>query len=147
MRDLFWEQYPLADLAKDEWEALCDGCALCCLVKLQDEDSGDIAITDLSCTLLDVETCKCQNYPDRQSLVPDCAALNVERVGQFSWLPVSCAYRCLAEGRALPQWHYLISGDRNLVHEVQASAKHLATPQQLVDEDEWQDRVIHWVEN
>ena len=115
LRDRFWE-LPLADLTRDEWEALCDGCGRCCLHKLEDEDTGAIAHTNVACKLLDTGTALCWDYRHRKAFVPDCLRLTPRLVGQISWLPDSCAYRLRADGEPLPEWHYLISGDRKTVH-------------------------------
>ena len=115
LRDRFWK-LPLADLTRDEWEGLCDGCGRCCLHKLEDEDTGEIAHTNVACKLLDTGTAQCSDYRHRRAFVPDCLRLTPRLVGQVSWLPDSCAYRLRAEGEPLPHWHYLISGDRAAVH-------------------------------
>ena len=114
MRDRFWER-PLAELSPEEWEALCDGCGRCCLHKIEDEDTGEIADTNVACRLLDCETARCSDYANRKSFVPDCLRLTLKIVDSVEWLPRTCAYRVRAEGRPLPQWHYLISGDREAV--------------------------------
>jgi uncharacterized cysteine cluster protein YcgN (CxxCxxCC family) len=116
VRDRFWE-LPLAELAREEWEALCDGCGRCCLHKLEDEDTGAIAHTNVACKLLDTRTALCGDYRHRKAFVPDCLRLTPRLVAQISWLPDSCAYRLRADGEALPEWHYLLSGDRRTVHE------------------------------
>lgn len=146
LRENFWDKYALEDLTQNEWEALCDGCALCCLHKLEDEDTGNIAITDLFCKYLDLETCSCTDYSNRHKNVPDCVPFNTARAKQFFWLPDTCAYRRLADGQALPDWHYLISGDKELVHKQLISVQHQGLHEELVPEEEWQERVIRWVE-
>ena len=115
LRDRFWE-LPLAELAREEWEALCDGCGQCCLHKLEDEDTGAIAHTNVACKLLDPGTALCSDYRHRKAFVPDCLRLTPRLVEQITWLPDSCAYRLRADGKPLPQWHYLRSGDRSTVH-------------------------------
>lgn len=147
LRALFWQNHSLESLNKDEWEALCDGCALCCLHKLEDEDTGEVAVTDLCCKYLNLDNCQCSDYPNRHKNVPDCVPFNVERAKTFYWLPDSCAYRCVAEQRPLPDWHYLISGDRDAVHRLGISASSQGIPETLVPEDQWQDRVVRWVES
>jgi len=113
----FWQVKELSEMTGDEWESLCDGCAKCCLNKLEDVDSGDIAYTDVACRLLDLDTCRCTNYAERQKYVPDCIALKPKSVGEIKWLPSTCAYRLLADGGDLPDWHPLVTGDANSVVE------------------------------
>jgi uncharacterized protein len=115
MSNRFWEK-PIQALSRSEWEALCDGCGKCCLHKVEDDDTGDIYPTNIACKLLDRESCRCTSYRGRKSLVPDCVRLTADKVGALSWLPSTCAYRLRAAGKALPDWHYLISGDRESVH-------------------------------
>jgi uncharacterized cysteine cluster protein YcgN (CxxCxxCC family) len=114
LRPLFWER-PLAELNDAEWEALCDGCGQCCLHKMEDADTGEITSTNVACRLLDGDTARCTNYAKRKQFVPDCLSLTAKIVGHIGWLPPSCAYRLRADDRPLPQWHYLISGDRDAV--------------------------------
>ncbi len=123
MRARFWERYGLADLAAAEWEALCDGCGKCCLHKLEDEETGRVYRTNVACRLLDRQTARCGNYRARKRLVPDCVQLKPALVGELEWLPGSCAYRRIHEGRGLPPWHHLLSGDREAVHAVGASVR------------------------
>lgn len=114
LRDQFWE-LPLEALDRAEWEALCDGCGRCCTHKLEDEDTGAIAHTNVACRLLDTGTAQCRDYRNRKAYVPDCLRLTLKLVGEVAWLPPTCAYRLRADGKPLPQWHYLISGDREAV--------------------------------
>lgn len=114
MRENFWE-LPLVKLTKPEWEALCDGCGLCCINKLEDEDSGEILYTNVACNLLDLKSCQCQHYLTRHQYVPECIELSIEDIETFPWLPKTCAYRLRFEDKALPVWHYLISKDRSMV--------------------------------
>lgn len=120
LRDRFWE-LPLEQLSRAEWEALCDGCGQCCLHKLEDEDTGEILHTNVACKLLDIATARCSDYRNRQAFVPDCMRLNARNIGRANWLPESCAYRRRAEGRDLPGWHYLLTGDREDVRRAGAS--------------------------
>ena len=115
LRDRFWE-LPLAELSEPEWEALCDGCGRCCLHKIEDGGSGDIEDTNVACKLLDTETARCTDYRNRKAFVPDCLRLTLKIIEDVAWLPESCAYRRRADGRALPRWHYLLSGDPEAVH-------------------------------
>src|SRR5699024_153938 len=114
MRENFWE-LPLGTLTKPEWEALCDGCGLCCINKLEDEDSGEIYYTNVACDLLNLKTCQCQHYQTRHQYVPECIELSINDIETFPWLPTTCAYRLRVEEKALPHWHYLISKDRSQV--------------------------------
>lgn len=110
-RDKFWE-LPLAQLDRAEWEALCDGCGRCCLQKIEDADTGEIEETNVACKLLDCQTAQCGNYRGRKAFVPDCLRLTLKIVDNVEWLPGTCAYRLRADGESLPDWHYLITGDR-----------------------------------
>ncbi|RMF10291.1 MAG: YcgN family cysteine cluster protein [Alphaproteobacteria bacterium] len=111
----FWKRKTLDEMTRDEWESLCDGCARCCLHKLEDEDTGEIAYTNVTCRLLDLKTCRCTRYAERKRLVPDCVVLDPEKVHELPWMPTTCAYRLLAEGQDLPWWHPLVSGDPETV--------------------------------
>jgi uncharacterized protein len=115
-----WER-PLESLSRTEWEALCDGCGKCCLHKLEDEDTGEVHFTNVACRLLDTTTARCKDYRHRRALVPDCLRLTPRVAATAAWLPASCAYRLRADGKPLPDWHYLISGDRDAVHRAGAS--------------------------
>jgi hypothetical protein len=135
MKDQFWKRKPLSEMSPTEWESLCDGCALCCMHKLEDEDSGEIFYTDIACRLLDIETCRCTNYKARAKLVADCLVLSVDQPESFQWLPASCAYRRLSEGKGLPDWHPLISGQPDSVHDAGISMRGRAVREQ--DADDW----------
>lgn len=116
----FWER-PLASLSREQWEALCDGCAKCCLHKVEDEDNGRIWPTNVACRLLDLKTARCSDYRHRKTRVPDCLRLTPRLAAEVTWLPDTCAYRLRAEGLPLPEWHYLLSGDREAVRRAGAS--------------------------
>jgi len=120
LRDQFWD-LPLEDLNRAEWEALCDSCGRCCLHKLEDDETGEIHETNVACKLLDTGTARCRDYRNRRALVPDCLRLTPKLVAQVSWLPETCAYRRRAEGRPLPQWHYLLTGSHEAMHRAGAS--------------------------
>nr|MCU0882012.1 YcgN family cysteine cluster protein [Hyphomonadaceae bacterium] len=107
----WWRETPMEDMTPQQWEALCDGCAKCCVIRLEDEDTGDIHATNIGCKLLDGQSCRCTDYPGRQAKVPDCVQLTPANVRELSWLPKTCGYRLIAEGRPLFDWHPLVSGD------------------------------------
>jgi len=117
MTSKFWQDKPLNEMTNAEWESLCDGCALCCMNKIEDEDSGEIFYTNTACELLDLSSCRCSDYARRLRKVPDCLQLTVTTVAAYDWLPASCAYRRLANGQGLADWHPLISGRPESVHE------------------------------
>ncbi len=143
LRDRFWERVPLTRMTPQEWEALCDGCGKCCLNKLEDPDTGEVAFTRLSCRLLDTDSCRCGNYAIRKQLVPECVVLTPQKLPEIAyWLPETCAYRRLHEGRGLAPWHPLISGDPDSVHAAGISVRGLAVPEFTVPEDEWEDHII-----
>jgi uncharacterized protein len=119
----FWKQKTLEELNPAEWESLCDGCGRCCLVKLEDEDSGEIHFTDITCKLFNAKTCRCTDYAHRRRKVHDCIKLTPAKVRTLGWLPPSCAYRLIAEGRDLAWWHPLVSGSETSVHEAGVSVR------------------------
>lgn len=125
----YWKKRDLGQLSPAEWEALCDGCGKCCLEKIEDGFTGEISYTNVACRLLDVGTCRCSRYAERRRHVPNCVALTAETILTLAWLPSTCAYRLLAEGRDLPDWHHLVSGDPDLVHRVGASVRGRAVPE------------------
>jgi len=123
LRPHFWTRFALGELNRAEWEALCDGCGRCCLHKVEDADSGEIYATNVACRLLDLHSGRCGDYARRKRLVPDCLQLRANVVAQFTWLPETCAYRRRAQGQPLPDWHYLVCGDREAVHRAGASVR------------------------
>lgn len=141
----FWRRKTLDEMSPAEWESLCDGCGRCCLVKLQDEDTDEVAYTDVGCTLLDGTSCRCRDYGKRQAKVPDCLRLTPKAVRSVSWLPPTCAYRLLDEGEDLPDWHPLVSGDPGSVHEAGVSVRgRVAGPEENFDVSELLDRIVTW---
>lgn len=141
----FWKQKDLSEMSRDEWESLCDGCAQCCVVKLEDTDNGEIYFTDVVCHLLDQQQCRCTDYSHRSSLVPDCITLTPENLDELSWMPYSCAYRRLAEGRGLAWWHPLVSGSAESVHESAASVRGKVVSENYVDDEDMEDHIIDWI--
>lgn len=119
----FWETKSLEEMTRSQWERLCDGCGQCCMLKIEEEDTGKIFITRLACKLLDIGSCQCSSYPDRHDFVPDCVVLKPETVSTYAWLPRTCAYRLLAEGKSLEWWHPLLSGDPDTVHQAGISVR------------------------
>ena len=146
IESLFWQQKSLAEMTAEEWESLCDGCAKCCLQKLEDEDTGEVFYTKVVCRYLDESNCRCQHYQQRQRLVPTCVWLRPEDVEHFHWLPTTCAYRLIHEGKPLPEWHHLISGSRETVHEQGVSVKGRVLNETYVHPDGLEEHIIRWVE-
>ena len=143
LRPKFWERVPLKDLTPKEWEALCDGCGKCCLNKLEDPDPGEVAFTRVACRLLDGDTCRCAQYDIRLQFVPECVHLTPANLGKIAyWMPQTCAYRLLHEGQPLPDWHPLISGSAQTVHDAGISVQGWTLPEFEVDEEEWEDHII-----
>jgi hypothetical protein len=141
----FWKEKTLEEMSAAEWESLCDGCGKCCLSKLEDEDTGDIYFTTVGCRLFDAGTCRCGDYANRQAVVPDCVRLTPENVRTIAWLPSTCAYRLVAEGRDLYPWHHLICGDRDAIHRAGASVRGRVTASE--DElDEPEDYFDHMID-
>jgi hypothetical protein len=140
----FWRTKSLAEMTGPEWESLCDGCARCCLNKLEYEDTGEIEWTDVACRLLDDDTCRCRDYAHRHRRVPDCLALTAENVPRLTWLPPTCGYRLVAEGRDLYWWHPLVSGDPETVHAAGISVRHRTVSETVVPVADFDDHVVAW---
>ncbi len=140
----FWRRKTLAEMTAGEWESLCDGCARCCLVKLQDVVDGTTEYTDVACRLLDCATCRCTDYSNRRAVVPNCVVLTADTIGTLGWMPSTCAYRLLAEGQDLPWWHPLVSGDPDTVHQAGISVRHRVLSETELDEDALEDRIVDW---
>lgn len=145
LRPEFWKNYRLDQLNKAEWEALCDGCGLCCLIKLEDDESNEVAYTKVACKLLDCKTGHCSDYANRLTHVPDCIQLTPEKLQQIHWLPNSCAYRRLNENKPLPTWHYLNTGSRDNVIQARKSVAGRCISELEVNEEQIEDYIIRWV--
>jgi uncharacterized protein len=136
----FWQRKKLSEMNETEWELICDGCGKCCLHKLEDEDSGEIRYTEVACRFLDVETCRCIDYAHRRDIVSDCETMTPKTVRSLKWIPKTCAYRLLNEGKSLPDWHHLVTGDPRSVHRAHASVRGKAVPE--ADAGDLEDHVI-----
>lgn len=143
--DAYWEYKPLAEMNQQEWEGVCDGCGKCCLHKLQCDESDEVYYTDIACGLLDLENCRCSDYSNRLQRVPACLSLSLKDIPNFHWLPESCGYRRLSEGKPLLDWHPLISGSAQSVHEAGVSVLGRCVPERGVDEHDYEEHIIHWV--
>ncbi len=139
MTDQLWKRKSLAEMTKPEWESLCDGCGLCCMHKIEDEDTGEVFYTNLACKLLDLNTCRCTDYPNRVKKVADCLVLSAGETEAFEWLPASCAFRLLAHGDDLPEWHPLITGDPESVHDAGISVRG-----KVVSENDTKEWTVLW---
>ncbi len=140
----FWRVKSLQDMSLEEWDTLCDGCAKCCLHKLEDEDTGELAFTSVACGQLDIKSCRCRNYMERTLLVADCVELTKDNLSHLKWLPPTCAYRLLYEGKPLYPWHPLISGDPESVHRAGVSVRGKAIEERVARDLE--DHIVEWPE-
>jgi uncharacterized protein len=139
----FWKHKPLKLLTSEEWEALCDGCGKCCLNKLEDEDTGEVALTRIACRLLDNQSCKCGQYPIRHQFIPDCIVLKPSNIDENAyWMPKTCAYRLLWSGQPLFDWHPLISGNPETVHIANISVRGMTLSEFDINEEDWEDHII-----
>ena len=139
----FWEKKALSKLNPQEWEALCDGCGKCCLNKLEDGDTGEIALTRVACRMLDDDSCRCTQYDIRHQFVPECIVLKPSNIDSHAyWMPQTCAYRLLWEGKPLFDWHPLISGTAQSVHDAGVSVQGWTVSEFETPEDEWEDHII-----
>jgi uncharacterized cysteine cluster protein YcgN (CxxCxxCC family) len=140
----FWRSKSLAEMSREEWESLCDGCGRCCLNKLEYEDTGQIEWTDVACRLLDDHSCRCGDYANRHKRVPDCVALTAANVPALSWLPPTCAYRLVEEGTDLYWWHPLVSGDPETVHDAGISVRDRTVSESVVPVARLDEHVVGW---
>ena len=138
----FWETLTLNEMSEQEWESLCDGCGLCCLVKIEDEDSAEVFSTTVSCRLLNIENCRCGDYENRLTEAPMCIKLTLRNLPEMYWLPDSCAYKRLYRGDPLPDWHPLITKNKNSVHDVGVSAKWFAQSEEYIHPEQLTDFVV-----
>jgi uncharacterized protein len=142
----FWKTKTLAQMSEAEWESLCDGCGKCCVISLEDADSGELYRTDVACNLFNTMACGCGDYANRKKRVPDCVKLTPRNVAKLDWLPPTCAYRLVAEGRDLYWWHPLISGDAETVHIAQASVRGQTRPEGRLKIPGLMKRIKQWPE-
>lgn len=142
MTEEFWKTKSLSEMTEEEWEALCDGCATCCLIQLEDEDTGERTFTKAACRLLDIGLCRCKSYENRTEEVPSCSRVTPDLVKTADWLPPTCAYRLLHEGKHLYWWHPLISNDPNTVHEAGISVRGWARSEESLTEAEIEEKYL-----
>lgn len=142
---VFWQAKTLSEMTASEWESLCDGCGKCCLHKLENEDTGEVFYTNIACHYLDHQQSRCQSYVERQSLVPNCVVLTPDTVKDIDWLPDTCAYRLLANGLPLFDWHPLVSGDPDSVHKAGMSVAGRVVAENSVAEEDYEDYIVRWV--
>ena len=143
----FWKTKSLSEMTTQEWESLCDGCAKCCLHKLEDEDTGNIYFTSVACRLIDLTTCRCTRYAERTQIIPDCLDLRQLETTQYHWLPVTCAYRLVHEGKELPLWHPLVSKSTASIEESGISIRSYARKELESDDvDDLEDFILEWLE-
>lgn len=142
----FWQVLSLEEMSRAQWESLCDGCGRCCLHKIEDEDTNEIYFTDVACHYLDEQTCQCPHYDKRQTLVPECLTIYPDWGDKFAWLPKTCAYRLLSEGKDLPVWHPLVSGNAQTVHLAGISVRGRTYRDNEIDEKDFFKHVITWVD-
>lgn len=142
--DPFWKRLTLDEMSSSQWESLCDGCARCCLNKLEDWDTGDIVWTAIACELLDDDSCRCSDYEHRTTRVPDCIPLDPDTVRSLTWLPATCGYRLVSEGRDLYWWHPLVSGDPETVHEAGISVTGRTVSEKDIPIEDYEDFLVTW---
>ena len=147
MPEPFWKRKKLPEMSLKEWESLCDGCGKCCLLKLEDEDTGEIAYTDVACRLLDLRTCRCRDYAHRAARVPGCVVLGPRALEALDWMPSTCAYKLVAAGKDLPSWHPLVSKDPKSVHRAGISVRGRCVKEREVPDKDLEDHIVDWADN
>ncbi len=144
MMQEFWKHKPMSKLSKSEWESLCDGCGKCCCIRMEDEDTGAIYVTDVSCKLFDRENCTCGDYKNRTVHVPDCVQLTPDNAGALKWMPHTCAYRLIANGEDLFDWHHLVSGSRQTIHDAGMSVQDATYSELDIPEEKHPKHIVIW---
>jgi uncharacterized cysteine cluster protein YcgN (CxxCxxCC family) len=142
----YWRRKTLTQMNEREWEALCDRCSKCCVISIEDADTNVLYLTDVSCKLFDTKTCGCSDYANRKQYVPDCVKLTPKNVPKLDWLPRTCAYRLVSEGKDLFWWHPLISGDPETVHTSNASVREKTRPEGRLKMPGLIKRITKWPE-
>lgn len=142
----WWNSKALDELTGQEWESLCDGCAKCCLHKLEDADTGEVFYTKVRCRYLDEDNCRCTDYANRSVLVPNCIQLSADKLDELGWLPSTCAYRLRFENKPLPDWHPLVAGDSEALHKAGISIRGRSISDEYVHADGFDEHIVHWVE-
>lgn len=145
MSNKFWEEKSLAEMTQEEWESLCDGCGRCCLNKLEDEDTGEIYFTNVACKLLDLEKCRCSDYENRKQSMPDCMILSFDHNEALAVMPSTCAYSLLNQGKTLPEWHPLISGNKESVIEANISISGKVVSEDNIHYEQLPEHLINWI--
>lgn len=143
MSQPFWQRKTLEQMTDEEWESLCDGCGQCCMHKLLDADTNEIYFTNVACDQLNLKTCQCKHYAERFRYEPDCIKLTRDNLATFRWLPLTCAYRLIAEGKSLPAWHPLKTGSKLAMHQAKISVRHIAVRE--IEVMDWEDHIINTI--
>lgn len=145
MQKQFWKNKSLFEMSHQEWESICDGCGKCCLQQLQDEDTGELVFTDVACDLFEQQSCRCTDYENRSQKVPNCMTMNKDNVFECAeFAPPSCSYRLLLQGDDLPEWHHLVSGDADMIHQTGNSVSGKVRLQREIDQNEIEDYIVEW---
>ena len=143
-QDKYWKTKNMAEFSREEWENLCDGCGKCCCIRLEDEDTQAIYITDVACKLFDSGACQCSDYANRSKNVPDCVTLTPQNVDKLHWMPQTCAYRLVANGEDLPDYHHLVTGSRQTIHDVGMSVQGAVQSELDVEDDDVPNHIVIW---